>query len=54
LRPSRGARGRRRSSPRDLEGAALGADALDLRGVVLDLLDDAVELDEEDGAGALG
>ena len=28
------------------------ADALDLGSVVLDLLDDAVELDEEDGAGA--
>ena len=36
----------------DLERAALDADALDLGGVVLDLLDHAVELDEQDGACA--
>ena len=38
----------------ELERAALEADALDLRGVVLDLLDDAVELDEEHGPCAGG
>ncbi len=36
----------------DLERAALDADPLDLGRVVLDLLDDAVELDEEHGSRA--
>ncbi len=50
--PEEGAGGVVRGRP-ELEGAALAADALHLGRVVLDLLGDAVELDEEHGARAV-